>query len=128
MPPIIDHMINLCQELNFHYEPQKLWKHKPPWDRRNLIDTSIRLHKQRNTPRETYQKLYEDSKACLNSYNLIFTDGSKITDTTTYSITTESNIRRCDTLPPYSSVLTAEIIAILKAIELIKNKRGTYVI
>jgi len=31
-------------------------------------------------------------------------------------------------LPPYSSVLTSETIAILEAIELIKNRRGKFII
>lgn len=56
----------------------------------------------------------------------IYTVGSKLNDTITYAITTETAVLKYGILPPYSSVLTAETI--LKAIEHCKNMRGKFII
>jgi len=48
--------------------------------------------------------------------------------TITFAITRETDVLKNGLLPPYSSVLTSETIAILEAIELIKNRKGKFII
>nr|AAA74495.1 unknown protein [Drosophila teissieri] len=123
---IIDQTIKLSLELNLPYKPIKLHKYKPSWDLPNLIDTSLRGHKKQETSPESYRKLFEHTKNKLKPHSFIFTDGSKINCIITFAITTDTNILKQGILPPYSSVLTSETIAILEAIELIKTRRGKF--
>jgi len=127
-PSTIDRTINLCQALNLPYEPVKLHKYQPPWDLPNLIDTTFRAHKKHTTPPETYRKLYEHTKDNHKTHKFIFTDGSKMNSTIAYAITTDTYIIKYGILPPYSSVLSAEIIAILVAIDQVKSTRGKFMI
>lgn len=124
----IDRTIKLSLELNLPYKPIKLHKNKPPWTLPNLIDTSLRIHKKEQTSPDQYRKLYEHTKNNLKTHNFIFTDGSKINYTISFAITTETDVLKYGILPPYSSVLTSETIAILEAIELTKNRRGKFII
>jgi len=127
-PSTIDRTINLCQALNLPYEPVKLHKYQPPWDLPNLIDTTFRAYKKQTTPPETYRKLYEHTKDNHKTHKFIFTDGSKMNSTISYAITTDTYIIKYGILPPYSSVLSAEIIAILVAIDQVKSTRGKFMI
>ena len=62
------------------------------------------------------------------NYNLIYTDGSKSSETVTYSITQDNKILKIANLEQYSSVFSAEIIAIYEAINTLQKRRGKYAI
>jgi len=82
--PIIDQTIKLSIELNLPYKPVKLHKYRPSWTLPNLIDTSLRIHKKKQTSPDQYRKLYEHTINNLKPHNFIFTDGSKINYTITF--------------------------------------------
>jgi len=90
----------------------------------HLIGTTFRAYKKQTTPPETYRKLYEHPKDNHITHKFIFTDGSKMNSTIPYAVTTDTYIIKYI----YSSVLSAETIAILVAIDQVKSTRGKFMI
>lgn len=66
--------------------------------------------------------MFTEVRNKYHNYTFIYTDGSKINQSTSYSITLENEIIK-NQLSYYSSVYSAEIIAISEAINLVKHKR-----
>lgn len=64
----------------------------------------------------------------LKDYNFLYTDGSLVDGNATYSITNLNKIIKISNLPHFTSIFSAEIIAIFEAIKLIKNSRDKHVI
>ena len=59
-------------------------------------------------------------------YKFVYTDSSNVDNVV--SFTTESNIITASTLPSYSCVLLAELIAIYRAVKHLGKKKRNYVI
>ena len=61
-------------------------------------------------------------------YNFLYTDGSMVDNVVSFSVTTESNIIMVFTLPSYSSILSAELIATHRAVKHLGKRKRKYVI
>ena len=126
----ISHSIKICQQLNIPYKPQSISKDiYPPWTFNNsVIIRSLQYYSKTSTTIDTYKQLFLEIKNKYRHYNFIYTDGSKTQNHVGYSVTTTDHTLKISTLPLYSTVYTAEIIAILEAIKYAHSQRGKFAI
>lgn len=92
------------------------------------IDKSLSQLKKTSTAPEIYRNKFNFIRNRYNDYTFIFTDGSKVTESITFCVTTENTTLKVGRLPNYSSIYTAEIIAILEALLLVKDKTEKYIV
>jgi len=127
----IDRIISTARNLGIphtHY-PRNPIMHTPPWHLHTLsIDSSLRDYPKTSTQPLIYRKLFQEILDSNKKYKGIFTDGSQINDITAYAITSEHNIIRTGIIPFFSTVFSAEAIAITEALNIFKNKPGKYAI
>uniref|UniRef100_W8C2B6 RNA-directed DNA polymerase from mobile element jockey n=1 Tax=Ceratitis capitata TaxID=7213 RepID=W8C2B6_CERCA len=126
---VFNKIVSKCTQLNLPFHPYKYKKQEPT---RNLtpylIDTSLNSNTKNVTNQSIYQQEFLKIKSLNKNCTFIYTDGSQSNTLSTYSITTENTVLKSGILPFYSSVLSAETIAILEAIQIIKTKRGKFII
>lgn len=129
---VLDKIIDSHKHLEIQLNPSK--KHiqnSPPWTlNQKAVNTSLSYLNKNVTSPETFRKEFARIQTELNSNKMsfIYTDGSQIKDLTGFAVTTNSSILKMGILPTYSSVYTAEIIAIYEAIMTLKTIRGKYII
>lgn len=102
---------------------------RPPWYlHSNCFITSLSQYPKNTTPPNIYRKCFQEIINRYTNYKLLYTDGSKNEQILSYSITTENTIIKASILPSYSSVFSAEIIAIFEAIKHIKKLTSNNII
>jgi len=123
---VLHKTIMSCASLGLPISPAKILpKSKPPWHlQSDAIDTHLSQYKKATTSMPILRKEFLDIKSKLTNYTFIYTDASQNQDTTAYAITTENIVLKRAILPNYTSVYTAEIIAILEATEIGLNNKG----
>lgn len=125
----IERSILILKSDNLPYLPQKITFLQPPWlFPQYSINTSLRIHNKQITPPHIYRQHFSRLKNEYNNHTFIYTDGSRQNNVTGYAITTEAHTLKYGNLPYYSSVLSAEIIAILEALNFVKSSKGSFVI
>lgn len=72
-----------------------------------------------------YYQHFQNIKHSYPNHKFIFTDGSKTEYHTSYAITDEENCIKRGILMNFSSIFSAEIIAISEAINLIKKHKAS---
>ena len=98
---------------------QKFHKH-PPWTLNIHIDMTISSYNKNITAPITYRQLYRQKVEQYQEHYKIYTDGSKIDDKTGCAFATSQFSSKFH-LPDYTSVFTAELFAIYKAINHCKS-------
>lgn len=123
--PAISRTTVLCSAVGILLKPTKYDIHiHPPWSfNPKAIDTSLHIFNKNNTNPIQYHAMFNEVKNKYSNYTFIYTDGSKINQNISYSITLENEIIKISIIPYYSSIYSAEIIAISEAINLVKHKR-----
>ncbi|XP_059221123.1 uncharacterized protein LOC131995879 [Stomoxys calcitrans] len=125
----IGRIVSACKSYNlpFNYPAPKTnnpyWRFNPA-----TLDTSLRKYSKEHTIPHLYVAEFQNICTKLQNYSFIFTDGSKINNVTSYSLVTDKRIIKTSLLPEYSSVFSAEIIAILEAIKFAKRSKGNFAI
>lgn len=130
VPSSICRIFGNCSELDLTIKPIKIPALKnPPWNLRNdSIDTSLHLHLKGNTLSLQYKLYFGNIVEKLKEYSFIYTDGSKSPESTSFAVTYEDRTIKVSLLPVFSSIFSAEIIAISEAVNFVKNRTGKYVI
>jgi len=92
----------------------------------SLVDIQLSCAKKSTTNKHVYLKKFLDIKDNLlkKKFSFLYTDGSKNKEIIGLAVTTEEEIVKQAVLPTYSSVYTAEAIAILEAVRIAEKKRG----
>lgn len=111
-----------------NYEKQKFHK-LPPWSNVNFFsDTSLSSYTKVNTSNEIFKKLAQEKFEKYINFKKIFTDGSKCEEKVSWAIFSEES-SASGRLNNNSSVITAELMAILRAILTIRySKYSKFVI
>lgn len=122
-PSCIERSAALCNEINIPHKPIPPYpSFPPPWlFQPSSVVSSLRTHKKAHTPPEIFRARFLELKNDLSDYSFIYTDGSKEGDNVGFSVTSESETISSFLLPTYSSIFTAEIIAILIALQYTKK-------
>lgn len=103
---------------------QPVTNNRPNWIFNNsTIITSLNNLSKSTTNPILYQSEFREIKNTLNDHTFIFTDGSKSDLTITYSIIMSDKILKNSTLPKYTTIFSAEIIAIHNALLAIKTSK-----
>lgn len=122
--------IHLSKQLQIQISPITTTKENTPhWvinDR--SFNTSLHYTTKANTPPIIYQHKFREYKNTMKDRIFLFTDGSKLSDGASYSVTTEKEIISCQIIPEYTSVFTTELAAILAACNHASKKRGKYIV
>ncbi|XP_044573254.1 uncharacterized protein LOC123257582 [Drosophila ananassae] len=115
-----------CSNLGLPVNPIKPTpKSNPPWNLSpESIDIALSKYRKDQTNLSVFIKEFSDIKSKMNNFTFIYTDGSLYNHIPAYAITTETTVLKMAILPTYSSVFTAEIIAILEAIEISRTIKG----
>ncbi|XP_055958722.1 uncharacterized protein LOC130010402 [Patella vulgata] len=91
------------------------WAMSPP-----KIDFDLSQHKKRDTSSTVFDSLFRELRSKYGDYAPIYTDGSKDGDRVgSATVTPSETISVC--LPPAASIFTAELQAILQALEFIQS-------
>lgn len=130
VPSVIYRTIGECRRLDIPLKATVPRAGKfPSWEfQRDSTNTSMSKFLKLNTSPFQFQSLFNEIKETLCEHTLIYTDGSKSDHAVTYGITTDNNIIRASYLPLYSSIFSAELIAIYEATLYLRTKRGKFVI
>lgn len=124
----LSRIVLFCEELNIPFNRPIQRIRMPQWELdQNLIDTSLRKYNKEQTIPDIYSKELKVIQNNLIGHSFLFTDGSKSKERTSYSLVENKNIIKTSLLPDFSSIFSAEIIAILEATLYAKkmNKRFT---
>jgi len=127
----IDRIIEYNRAYNLHPQPTTPPNQStPPWNTHRLqIDTTLRNFNKKTTSPQVYRAEFTRKKTQDSlKYTYIYTDGSQLNSITSFAITNTSESITSYLLPHYSSVFSAEIIAITEALKTFKNKSGKYCI
>lgn len=129
VPSTIYRTIVNCKGIGLIFSDINSSKHSPPWtlDHRSM-DLSLHRFFKTNSDTSQFKIMFSMIKDSLNEYKFLYTDGSKTTHFTTFSITTEDNIISMSHLPIYSSIFSAELIAIHGAITYAIHEKGKFAI
>ena len=101
----------------------------PTWDlNTSIFDITMAKFGKTHTSAFQFKSFFNEIKRKLTSHRFIFTDGSKMDNSVSFSITTENKVISQFLLPTYTSIYTAELIAIYEAIQYIQSKSGKFVI
>lgn len=101
----------------------------PHWNiQQGTFNTEMSKFLKDATPPETYNQFFTQIKNNLSDYTFIYTDGSKINSSISYSIVCNNKILKIAHLPAYSSNFSAELIALNEAIKLTFNQAGNFAI
>ena len=128
--PSISRTFLYCTELEIPLTPSKqTLRTNPPWSfKKELINKSLHKYTKQDTPIETYQVLFNEMKNVYKDTQFIYTDGSKKELKIGYSVIREDSVIKVSHLPIYSTVFSAEIIAIHEAINYsISQKKKTVI-
>jgi len=130
VPSAIINSSKLCKQQNINLRPLPEINSKlPPWNIPNdIINTDLTQLDPHNTNQSITLQCFLNLKNKFKNHTFLYTDGSKTQNTTSYAITTENDPLKIGLLPHYTSVYSAEIIAIREAILLAKTKTGKFVI
>lgn len=95
----------------------------PPWSLKlPVIDTTLSQYMKSETPQELLRKSHLELLSNFSHDTVFFTDGSKSTNQTSSAVICEDTMAKFKfRLAPMCSVFSAELFAILKALELILN-------
>ncbi|XP_075157715.1 uncharacterized protein LOC142230980 [Haematobia irritans] len=98
----------------------------PPWTIRNKVIDDLCKYDKNTTPKEVFCSLFRDIQGKFEDFDFIYTDGSKCSESVSFAVTTENCVIFNALLPSeFSSIYTAEIIAIMEAIKFVgKGKRA----
>lgn len=130
IPSAIYRTMANCKDINLQFQTSiKTPKLLPPWtlDQKSI---NLSLHQFFKTTADAsqYRSMFSMIKESLDKYKFLYTDGSKSRDLTSYSITTEDKVICMSYLPNYSSIFSAELIAIHEAIKYATIKKGKFAI
>lgn len=127
---VLNSVVDSCKAREFPYKPLKVPRCKhPPWMLRSrAIDISLSILPKGTTPVLSYLARYEELRDKYCDYSFIFTDGSKDEEHISFSVTTTHSVIKQSVLPAYSSVFSAEIIAIYVTLYLLLNTQGKFAI
>ena len=104
-------------------------RENPPWLlSQNNINLTLHTYKKDQQNPIQFQTLFEEIRENLPFHRFIFTDGSRSKKLVSYSVTTDKDTIITSILPPYSSILSAEMIAIYKAVKFVENKNQKHAI
>lgn len=102
-------------------------KAQPVWHfKQASIDLSLSNFSKPSTDTLIFRKLFLEIRNKYNKYSFIYTDASKTHDLVSYAIVSNSKLIKTAVLPGYTTIFTAEIIAIIEAINSIKTKNGYF--
>jgi len=93
----------------------------------NLIDTTLRKLPKATTPQLVYQQKFLEFKNKYPTTTFIYADGFKISGATSFSVVS-NDVSQQHLLPYYSSIFSAEIIAIYNAVLLAQHWPNSSVI
>jgi hypothetical protein len=97
----------------------------PPWEVSSpRIDTSLSRQKKSDTNSAVYQSLFLEIRSTYKRFAPIYTDGSKDDARVAAATVTPSSIISIR-LPSFASIFTAELQAIIQALEFIITSDGT---
>lgn len=130
IPSTLNNIISSCQKFDIPINNGKgKCDYFPPWYiDNNWLNTSLSNYKKNETPTEVYRSKLLEIQHTLQNFTFIYTDGSKSEERVAYSVIMQNTILKCSILPEYTSVFTAEIIAIYEAINHVYNRRGNFAI
>lgn len=130
-PSVIDRIFSIHSTLHIQLKsPRKLTQKSPPWAlNKKAINTSLSYLSKNSTPPEIFRKEFAKIQAeHSKNTTFIYTDGSQINSITGYAVATKDSLIKYGILPPFTTVFSAEIIAIYEAISILKKNRGRYII
>ena len=122
--------IQNCKTLNIPYKSKFNTQNlHPPWTFNNKVFIrSLQSYSKSTTTSDIYKQMFLEIQNKYKDHKFIYTDGSKTQNHIGYSVTTTNTTVKISTLPQYSSVFTAEIIAITEAIKYAHTQRGKFAI
>lgn len=116
-------ILKKCKKLEFNYLPNKNIKNNfPSWTFNNsCVIRSLQYYQKSTTSNEIYKQNFLEIKNW-------FSIGSKYQNHVGYSVTTENEVICTSILPDFSTVFTAEIVAIYEAYKFAHRQRGKFAI
>lgn len=130
-PSTLYRVIKKCKELelDFNILSADISCRQPYWSySRKYINFDLAQFSKNNTHPSQFQTLFRNIREHYKEHKFIFTDGSKSDHLVGYSVVDESNELKTSVLPSYSSIFSAELIAIDEAINIVKNIAGKFAI
>ncbi|XP_049515655.1 uncharacterized protein LOC125941841 [Dermacentor silvarum] len=110
----------MCQNYNIPSEALKVAEtpnRLPPWyDFAHFCDFTLTCHKKKETPLEHIRQDFSQLQEKYNDYTEFYTDGSKTKQHVGSAVVSE-HWEHCLRLPQFASVFTAEVYALLMALE-----------
>jgi len=126
----IKNTIDQCNAISLHPVPIINKKETTPTWAFNFsnINKSLHISLKPNTSPIVYYKKFLEMKDSLKQHTFLYTDGSKSDSGVAFSVTSTQDIITQQMLPPYSSIFTAEISAILYACRYAEKQKGKFAI
>ena len=125
--------VTLANDLPLELRPQLIKQStEPPWKiKKTTFITDLEVFPKDKTPPIVYHQKFLQVKETLqkNGWNFLYTDGSKTTNSTSFSIVhNNGDTINYGILEEHCSIFSAEATAIMEAVKYAKDNKGKFVI